>query len=247
MKNNFIQYTLYTDETCGTPETILGQLVNTCYNEQSKSTGAERSYLVKVNKKENLLVELEYEGSNCRGIPSKVTNLMGDAFPGWSTCSLIEFDDDDDDDDDSPATISFTVDYVSTYPSLGSGNYVYLTSPAEYCSSTENKNYNTYYITPLNNVGFDWGCQMFFGSYYMYSNSSCGTNGQVEVTYYSDAACSTPVSSFPIFEAPCAATDDDYDDDDDDDDDGDDDDDDDDDDYDDDYVETGVVETEKCT
>ncbi len=102
---------------------------------------------------------------------------MGDTpFPGWSSCTYLEYD-----DDNYVSTDYFTVDYVSTYPSLGTGNYVDLTSPVEYCSMSDNVNYNSYFIIPLTEIWPINSCQPFGdGSPYSYviSTTSCGKEGE---------------------------------------------------------------------
>jgi hypothetical protein len=68
-KNNFLTFTAYDDAQCSMPTMNFGVLVNSCMNEQGDKTGNKRSYLIKVNKKENLAVEIEYEGFNCKVWP----------------------------------------------------------------------------------------------------------------------------------------------------------------------------------
>ncbi len=65
-RNNFLAFTTYLDRECTQVDWRIGQLVNYCVNEQSESTGNQRSYLTKINKKENFLIELEFEGLNCQ-------------------------------------------------------------------------------------------------------------------------------------------------------------------------------------
>jgi hypothetical protein len=66
MKNNFFSWTSYYDTHCINPTKQYGTLVNYCMNEQGTENGVKRSYITKVNKKENLVVELQYNGYNCK-------------------------------------------------------------------------------------------------------------------------------------------------------------------------------------
>jgi hypothetical protein len=67
MKNNFLSITSYgDDETCSTVGFQFGALVNTCMNFQGENTGNKRSSIYKVNNKENIAVEIQYEGYDCK-------------------------------------------------------------------------------------------------------------------------------------------------------------------------------------
>lgn len=66
MKDNFLSFMAYMDDQCMQPMYNFGNLVNYCFNEVGEETGAKRSYLTKVNLKENLAVEIQYEGFDCQ-------------------------------------------------------------------------------------------------------------------------------------------------------------------------------------
>jgi hypothetical protein len=66
MKDNFLTATNFQDTECTVPADELGILVNYCVNLESEETGAKMSSLIKVNKKEGIAVELEYDGFNCK-------------------------------------------------------------------------------------------------------------------------------------------------------------------------------------
>jgi hypothetical protein len=73
MKDNFIVWTAFEDDQCMTPTMQSGSLVNYCMDEEGAESGGKRSYISKVNKKENLLVEIEYEGFGCKVIQDSPT------------------------------------------------------------------------------------------------------------------------------------------------------------------------------
>jgi hypothetical protein len=136
----------------------------------------------------------------------------------------------------------FTMDYLSTYPDLGSmpGMYVSRTYPEDMCSS-DNMNYVEYNQMPLEMMGIplEECIPSGPGVYLMYTATTCAATGQLTVNVYDDAACTNLVVSDTVFDNNCMSDDDD---DDDDDDSADDDDDDDDD-----YELTGVIDNEFCT
>jgi hypothetical protein len=66
MKDNFFSWTSYEDDQCTTPAEQYGTLVNYCMNERGELNGVKRSYITKVNKKENVVVEIQYDGYDCK-------------------------------------------------------------------------------------------------------------------------------------------------------------------------------------
>ena len=68
MRDNFLSMTTYSDSQCLVVTQQYGSLVNYCMNEQASADApnVKRSYLTKVNKKQNLVVEIEYDGYDCR-------------------------------------------------------------------------------------------------------------------------------------------------------------------------------------
>jgi hypothetical protein len=80
MRDNFVTLRIYEDDDCSTLTEEYGGLVNYCFNEKGTESGAKQSYITKVNLKENLLVEIEYDGNDCK-VSDKVTN-----FRSFSHC-----------------------------------------------------------------------------------------------------------------------------------------------------------------
>jgi hypothetical protein len=72
MRDNFLSITGFSDDQCTMPQYQYGALVNACTNEQGTNTGEKRSTLIKVNKKEGVVVELEYAGYDCK-VPSSLS------------------------------------------------------------------------------------------------------------------------------------------------------------------------------
>jgi hypothetical protein len=66
MKDNFLVLTAFMDDQCMTPSMRYGSLVNYCMNEEGTDSGVKKSFINKVNKKENLAVEIEYDGFGCK-------------------------------------------------------------------------------------------------------------------------------------------------------------------------------------
>jgi primase-polymerase (primpol)-like protein len=66
MRDNFLSFSFFSDDQCTMPIMQFGSLVNTCANEKGTNTGEKKSSMLKVNKKENLIVELEYKGYDCK-------------------------------------------------------------------------------------------------------------------------------------------------------------------------------------
>jgi hypothetical protein len=65
MKNNFLVMTVFDDAECMTPTMQYGTLVNYCMNEEGDE-GGKRSYITKLNKKENLAVDIQFDGFDCK-------------------------------------------------------------------------------------------------------------------------------------------------------------------------------------
>lgn len=224
MKDNFLTFMSYLDNQCMTPHFHFGNLVNYCFNEQGEETGAKRSYINKVNLKENLAVEIQYEGYDCQGIPSKVNNLFYGVpeFNGWGNCFP------------GPDGAWYRVEYLDTYPMLMPGMYVMRTYPEAMCT-TDNINYIEYLQLPLELLGIPLNTCVPNDPYYaIYSTSKCASDGQLLVEIYSDSSCTMLLASDTVYGEGCMPSDDDGDDDDDDD-------------YDDDYELVGILETDICT
>jgi hypothetical protein len=66
MKDNFLSVTGFQDAECTVPFAYSGLLVNYCVDLQGQESGVKKSILVKVNKKENVAVELGYDGYGCK-------------------------------------------------------------------------------------------------------------------------------------------------------------------------------------
>lgn len=67
MKNNFLMFTNYGDDDfCSTPAFQFGALLNTCMNVQGENTGTKKSYVYKVNNKQSIAIEVEYDGYDCQ-------------------------------------------------------------------------------------------------------------------------------------------------------------------------------------
>jgi hypothetical protein len=124
IRNNFWSFSWHTnDANCEmAPSDTHGFLVNYCFN-----TGGGNSFVLKVNKKEQFYVELDYENDSCHGIPSAIYDMgwypfgeCGDAgYPG--------------------ATVKF--EYLSDYPSPMYTGMTQYTSEMFLCDSG---NFNTF-------------------------------------------------------------------------------------------------------
>jgi hypothetical protein len=66
MKDNFLSVTSFQDAECTLPFADSGYLVNYCIDLEGQESGVKSSVLIKVNKKENLAVELDYDGYGCK-------------------------------------------------------------------------------------------------------------------------------------------------------------------------------------
>jgi hypothetical protein len=113
MKDNFITYTTFLAEDCSSGTIYrTGFRLNYCLMNKDGS-----SFLYKVNKKQNFLVEFSYDGQNCKGIPTKANNffLFSDPdAPVLDMCYVYPEYDDDDDDGDTGAT-AMILQYASTF------------------------------------------------------------------------------------------------------------------------------------
>jgi hypothetical protein len=85
MKDNFLTVTSFLDADCATPELQNGFLVNYCFNQVGEESGVKMSSLVKVNKKENLAVEIDYKGFDCKvpvfPFPNRIFNTVRESPP----------------------------------------------------------------------------------------------------------------------------------------------------------------------
>jgi hypothetical protein len=238
MRDNFLEYNMWSDAACTQSDLTFGSLVNHCANEMNEDTGEKRSSFVKVNKKTKTLVELTYEGYDCKGIPTKVEDLLEDMpeFKEFGECFYHEST------DDSPSAY-YSLNYLSTYPDREAvrpdmfGSFTY----QEKRCTGENKNYFEYFFYPLDMLGIEYGTCIPDGTMsYMYDKSFCPSQHNLYVYFWMSADCTGEM----IYVAPllsgaeCKSDDDDYD--------GDDDDDDDD--YDDDgFDDVKVIENQYCT
>jgi hypothetical protein len=69
MKDNFLVLEAFEDDQCTMPSlqyASQGSLVNYCMDQEGEDSGVKKSYIIKVNKKENLAVEIEYDGFGCK-------------------------------------------------------------------------------------------------------------------------------------------------------------------------------------
>ena len=232
IKDNFLTFASYFDSDCSKAEFAFGELVNYCSNIKYENSDEVGSYVVKVNKKENLVVQLLYDVENCKGVPSKATNLIlpYTSFTSFDTCfqQMFTYDDDNVDDDG----ISYIkIGYISTYPTFESGLDVTQTYPESYCSDAHT-HYSSYVAYPLSFVYDNVDVCITSGDYsYIYSSSSCAVDGQFYYQQYYNPTCEgTPSYIFPLFEFGCTAPeffsnadDDDY------------------------YYQTNIMEAEFCT
>lgn len=220
MRDNFLQYNMWTDAMCTQSQLTFGSLVNHCANEMNKDTGEKRSTLVKVNKKTNTVVELTYEGYDCKGIPTKVDDIGDDLpeFKEFGECFYHEST------DDSPSAY-YSLDYLSTYPdrdAMGAipDTFATLTYQEKRCTD-QNKNYFEFSQFPLDMLGIDFGTCMPAGdtTSVMYDKSQCANDHQLYFYYWLSADCSGDVYySGPLLSGGgCNTNDDDGDDNDDDD------------------------------
>jgi hypothetical protein len=76
MRDNFLTMGIYSDDQCTSFGEEYGFLVNYCTNQQGTDSGVKKSYIVKVNMKENLVVEIEYDGFGCKVCNDHRTDLL---------------------------------------------------------------------------------------------------------------------------------------------------------------------------
>jgi hypothetical protein len=94
MKNNFLKFTNYGDDwICSTPSMEFGSLVNTCMNYQGENSGIKKSVVYKVNNKEHIAIEIQYDGYDCKVSSSPFLILLhlmySSSLPlSLSLCSL---------------------------------------------------------------------------------------------------------------------------------------------------------------
>jgi hypothetical protein len=86
--NNFFTISFDSETDCSSPESNFGYLVNYCYTNNDGT-----SFLYKVNKKENLLIQLTYPASAsntatppCHGVPDKIVNENLEGTTKWGQC-----------------------------------------------------------------------------------------------------------------------------------------------------------------
>jgi hypothetical protein len=210
MPDNYIGVTYYQDDQCMQPGQQIALLLNYCANQISEE-GVKRSVLAKLNKKQHTLVELDYEGYDCKGIPTKVIDLVKSFTPDFTMendygeCYF-----------DSFSGYYSTVDYHTTNPVPYPDGYAMTLSPEDQCSSTENTGYYQYYWK--RNIPYTIpGCNMLDASVSGYFHSC--SDGQVKYDVYSGSTCSgTFYGTYDLFERCVPQTNDDDGDDDDDDD-----------------------------
>jgi hypothetical protein len=206
MPDNYIGVTYYQDDQCMQPGQQIALLLNYCAN-QISDDGVKRSVLAKLNKKEHTLVELDYEGYDCKGIPSKVIDLVKSFTPDfkmendYGECYF-----------DSFSGQYSTVNYDTTNPVPYPGGYVRTLSPEDQCSTTDNAGYYEFfwrrkipYTIP--------GCNIVSETSSAYFHSC--SNGQVKYDVYMGLSCTGPVyGTYDLFEMCTPLEDDDGDDDD---------------------------------
>ena len=236
IKNNFFTITGYVDSICTEEKFTMGELVNYCNNIKYPSSNEVGSYLIKVNKKENLVVELLYDAENCKGIPSKATNILlpYTSFTGLDTCfqQYFTYDDDTNDDDDGDGIENIKMSYISTYPSVGTQMFITQVYPESYCSEyhTYYSSYSAYPISTAKGVDI---CYTEGGWSYIFSTAACSIDGQFYYYYYDNPTCDgVAYYTSAIFEVGCVSVV------------NGDDNGDDDDGY---FYQTGVLETNYCT
>lgn len=234
IKDNFLTFTSYKDNSCNEFESSFGELVNYCHNIAYPNKYSKGSYAIKVNKKEKTIIQLEYETEHCIGLPSKITSLTYPfpSFTNFGRCSQQLLTVDDDRTQETKLT-NYVIDYISSYPEIPPGQIVTRTYPESYCSDKPTQ-YSSYYTRPITDQFYNVNvCQSFYYGYSsMYSTASCSVDGQFYYyNYYSSSTCSgTPSYSYGYLDTTCHVP---YHYDIDDDDDA--------------YFEIGVLETTTCT
>jgi len=169
VRDNFVGYSFYSDSSCSTKYLGFGSLVNHCFNLKDGT-----SYLMKTAKKDKVLVQLDYDGHDCRGIPTRVTDLVENElyFDYWDECFNSYF----------PYTgFSYKVEYLTTYPSKSDDGLVYFTdsNPGSQCDNTQYFSYNS--LAPNTCISFS-----DYESIYL-DASDC--DSYVEQTGYYDSSC----------------------------------------------------------
>jgi len=188
LPDNFIGPTYYEDNMCTVPAEKFAILLNYCENQVSLE-GVVRSQLYKLNKKSHTFVELNYDGTNCQGIPSKVSDVVKSFIPSFTMetnygqCFF-----------DSMSGQYATIDYHTTYPTPFPGGFVSTTSPAAECSTTDNTGYFQY--TWLKSIGYNIpGCSIMSedGTVSAYFRSC--VDGQVFYDVYPSNDCTGTIDS----------------------------------------------------
>jgi hypothetical protein len=171
MKNNFVGFSYFTDSACNDPHVVFGSLVNCCFNEVGTASGNKRSYYLKMNKKTHTLVELQFEGKNCKGIPEKVTDMFGAFLPDFTK----EMDYGECFFDSSTGSYA-TANYWATYPDFSqyTTGYYGQTYTANKCT-TENKDYFEFWYQQF--VDIPRGCVAIEEDGNSLYYNSCGADG----------------------------------------------------------------------
>jgi hypothetical protein len=108
-RNNFVGKTFYSDSECQIPFHSFGSLVNYCFDVDNAQGSS--SFIIKMNKRDHTIVQLEYDGYYCKNtIPRKIINIAA-GFPEFTANS-----DYGDCLPDGTTGKYYTVDYLSERP-----------------------------------------------------------------------------------------------------------------------------------
>lgn len=192
MPDNYIGVTYYHDDQCLVPAQQIALLLNYCANQISEE-GEKRSVLAKLNKKQHTLVQLDYEGYGCQGIPSKVTDIVKSFTPDfkmendYGECYF-----------DSFSGQYSTVNYDTTNPVPHPDGYTTTLSPQDQCSTTGNTGYYQFYWT--RNIAYTIpGCNVLDESVSGYFHAC--SNGQVKYDIYLGSTCTGGIyGTYDLFE-----------------------------------------------
>lgn len=113
--NNFIGKTFYFDENCESPTHAFGSLVNYCFD--LDGSNGRSSFLIKMNKKDHTIVQLEYEEYGCIDVPIRVIDIAA-GIPEFTETSdygdcLVDGD-----------SRYYSLDYRTSRPSFDGNNGV---------------------------------------------------------------------------------------------------------------------------
>lgn len=202
MRDNFITYAKYSDSSCSSAKYTVGEVLNTCLNEDNKVTGEKRSFMYKVNKKEFTVVELQYDGWNCMGGPSKVYDMMVDVpeFTQFGDCFERKGK-------------YYKIDYITSYPDrdamASDPGYLLSFNHFEQTCTSQNANYFSFGKAPMSKMDLKFDmCSDLSGEapfpFSMIIRNDCANSRNFLIeTHMSNDCSGPPYEVFPGLDTNC--------------------------------------------